>query len=208
MQIHRRRFSRHLVTMVAVALLSAVTAFAQTTPSVVTAPSTNSQTPLDKIVQEMGGLMPTNGVVDAYATYAPKAPKGNKWGGGIIAGFNVNQSSDSLVKVGLALGLDWLGQFSLVSGNVTFQAPFHPWPSKLPNLTITPVALVGIASPYSGDGKFNGTPVVVSDVGGYIHFGHALGGTFNVGAVWGKWSGSGPYSVARYHLLFGWGCGF
>ena len=163
-----------------------------------------NETLLDKVLRDFGG-MPTNYAVEAYGTYAPKAP--SKYGGGMLAIWNVNAASDSLIKVGVALGLDWLGEFSLVSGNVTLSAPFHPLPLYFPTLTATPIVLGGIATPYSGDGKFNGDQVIVSDVGGEISFGHAFGGRFTLGAVWGKWIGSGPYDVPRYHLNFGWSHG-
>jgi Outer membrane protein beta-barrel domain len=170
------------------------------------AQSTN-ETSMDKILELAGGAI-TNISVDPYATYAPKAP--DKFGGGFFAAYNINEN------VGLGIGLDWLGSFSLVSGNVTLRAPFHittVFPQlaqyKLfQDLIVTPFAIAGVATPYSGNGNFNGTPFVVSDIGAYVKFGHVLGGQFDAGGAYGKWSGQGPYGgVTRYHFFAGlcWG---
>lgn len=158
-----------------------------------------NETTLDKIIGQFGG-MPTNYAVEPYATFAPKAP--TKIGGGILGVYDVNQ------YVGLGLGLDWLGSFSLVSGNVQLQLPFHPLPKTFPTLVASPFVLGGIATAYSGAGNFNGGAATVSDIGGYVKFGHALGGQFNAGACWGQWTGVGKYDVKRYHLFIGWSHGF
>ena len=155
-------------------------------------------TTLDQIIALVGS--PTNYAVAPYATYAPNAP--SKWGGGIMGVYDVNQN------VGLGLGLDWLGSFSLVNANLTLQAPFHPLPSQLPSFVVSPFVLAGAATPYSGDGKFNGTAVVTSDFGAYLEFGHLLGGEFGVGGAYGRWSGAGPYDVPRYHGFLSWEHGF
>jgi hypothetical protein len=161
------------------------------------AQTVTNETLLDKVISDLGGA--TNYAVEPYATYAPNAP--TKWGGGLLAVYNVNQ------YVGVGLGLDWLGEFSLVSGNVTLSLPFHPL-SAYPSLVLTPFVLAGIATPYSGDGKFNGTAATVEDAGAYLKFGHVLGGQFNVGGCYGEWTGTGPYDVKRYHLFAGWSHGF
>ena len=103
-----------------------------------------NQTTLDKVIADMGGISATNLAVEAYATYAPKAP--TKWGGGALIIYNVNNF------VGLGLGLDWLGSFSLVSANVQFSLPYHPL-SSYPNFELVPFALLGVATAYSGDGN-------------------------------------------------------
>lgn len=157
-----------------------------------------NQTTLDKIFASVGGM--TNYAFEPYVTYAPSAP--TKWGVGALAIYNVNQN------VGLGLGLDWLGNFSLVSANVELSAPFHPAPSLLPNLIVSPFVLGGIATAYSGAGNFNGGVSTIEDAGVYLKFGHAFGGRFNVGACYGQWTGAGPYDVKRYHLFAGWSHGF
>jgi len=178
--------------------LAALLCFAGYSP----AQTITNATKLDDIIGELGGM--TNFAVEPYATYAPKAPE--KWGGGVLLAYDVNPQ-DSL-QVGIALGLDWLGSFSLVSGNVSLSAPFHPMPSTLKTLTISPFVLVGIATPYSGDGHFNGTAATVEDIGAYLRFGHAFGGQFNIGAWYGQWTGVWPYDVKRYHMFAGWQHGF
>jgi hypothetical protein len=156
-------------------------------------------TALDPILQQMMGGAITNVTVDPYATYAPSAP--TKWGGGILIVYNINPNG--LVQVGPALGADWLGDLSLVSGNMTLSAPFHPFPSKLPSFVIIPIGLVGIHTAYSGNGKFNGDAGTVVDAGAMFHFGHFLGAPMNAGACYGKWSGVGPYDKPRFHIFTG-----
>ena len=158
-----------------------------------------NQTTLDQIIKLVGS--PTNYAIEPYLTYAPSAK--TKVGGGALMADNFNQ------YVGLGLGVDWLGQFSLVSGNVTLSLPFHPLPTLFPTVQMTPFVLGGIATAYSGAGKFNGQASTVSDIGDYIKFGHLLGGQFNLGACYGKWSNVGPdYGGNRYHIFFGWSKGF
>lgn len=171
----------------AVTFLAALTIQAQT-----------NQTVFDKVINDFGGL--TNYAIEPYATYAPNAP--TKYGGGVLGIYNVNN------YVGLGLGLDWLGNFNLVSGNVQLSLPFHPLPSTFPSLVISPFILGGIATAYSGAGKFNGNASTIQDIGAYLKFGHLLGGSFNAGACYGQWTGVGAYDVKRYHLFAGWSHGF
>ena len=155
-------------------------------------------TTLDQIINLIGS--PTNYAAEFYGTYAPSAP--TKVGGGALAILNVNQ------YVGLGLGLDYLGDFSLVSGNVQLSLPFHPLPSQFPTLVVTPFVLGGVGTAYSGSGKFNGAVSSIADVGAAIKFGHLWGGQFNTGASYGTWSGVGAYDVKRYHVFLGWSHGF
>jgi hypothetical protein len=154
-------------------------------------------TKMDQVIGILGGM--TNWSVDPYLTYAPDAP--TKFGAGLFAAYNFNQNA------GLGVGIDWLGQFSLVSADVQLQLPFHPLPNQVPDLVISPFTIIGVGTPYSGDGKFNGSPAVINDYGLYVKYGHVLGGQFVAGATWGKWTGTGPYDVSRYHLFAGleWG---
>lgn len=172
-----------------------------------TAPPTFAPTWLDNVITNIPDVI-TNISVNPYLTFAPKTPPGSaKIGGGLFIGYNISQN----FAAGLAL--DWLGHLSLVSAQVNIQAPFHlvtlatflkpyPWAN---NVSITPFVMAGAATPYQGNGQFNGTPFVTSDIGGYILFGHLWGGQFDAGGAYGKWTGSGPYAnVTRYHLFLGW----
>jgi hypothetical protein len=194
----------------AMLLAFAVTAQAQINPTNVVAKITTNavqQTALDNALSAFGGLTFTNLSVDPYVTYAPNAPKGGKFGGGLFAAYNFNQYA------GAGIGLDWLGQFSLVSGNIQLQAPFHlttvlPVANKVPwlqSVVVVPFAILGVGTPYSGNGHFNGAPMAIADAGGYVAFGHIWGGQFNTGVAWGKWMGPGTYgNVVRYHAFLGW----
>ena len=159
-----------------------------------------NQTTLDEVLAKFGGT-PTNYALVPYMTYAPKAK--TKIGGGAEVAYNFNQ------YVGMSLALDWLGQFSLVSGNVTLGLPFHPAASFFPNLITTPFIQAGVATAYSGAGKFNGNASTTTEIGDYIKFGHLWKGQFLAGAAWGQWSNVGPaYGGTRYHIFFGWSKGF
>ncbi len=120
-----------------------------------------NETTLDEILALVGGGGITNVAVEPYATYAPKSLPGSRdhWGGGVMAVWNVRE------MVGLGLGLDWLGQLSLVNVNVTLQAPFHPAPARFPSWEAAPFVLAGGEQAYSGSGNFNGSAGVVGDVG-------------------------------------------
>ena len=153
------------------------------------------QTAVDKAIVALG-IGVTNYAVELYATYAPNAPAGKaKVGGGGIAFYNFNENASA------GIGIDWLGQFSLVSANLQLQAPFHlstvlPVLASVPligTVIIDPFAIGGVGTPYSGNGHFNGSPMVIADLGGAVQFGHLWGGQFNAGVCWGKWMGSGPY---------------
>jgi len=165
---------------------------------------TNLPTPttFDKVLADIGAI--TNFAIEPYATYAPKGQA--KWGGGLFVVYDVNPQD--LVNVGLGLGADWLGQLSLVNANVSLQMPFHPLPSQFPTLELIPVTIAGVGTAYSGNGNFNGAASVVTDAGVFAKFGHIGGGQFNIGVLWGKWQGSGPNDVARYHTVLGWSHGF
>jgi hypothetical protein len=140
----------------------------------------------------------TNYAIVPYATYAPKAP--TKIGGGALIIYNVNN------YVGAGLGVDWLGGFSMVSGNVQLKLPINmgQFIASMTNLTVTPFVLGGIGTPFSGGGGLS----TIEDVGAYLQFGHLWGGQFVTGGSYGKWLGTGAYDVPRYHGFFGWKIGF
>ena len=138
--------------------------------------------------------------IATYATYAPDAP-GTKVGGGILALYNLN------AYTAVSTGVDWLGEFNLVSGNATLRLPISLKRYGL-DAEVTPFVLGGIGTPFGGAGASNGKLAPMYDVGGNIAFGHFMGGRFGVGACWGKWLGSGAYSGDRYHAFLNWAKGF
>ena len=151
---------------------------------------------------ESGLLSATNYSVNPYATYAPRAP--DKVGGGVLIVYNVNKYA------GLAVGGDYLGQFTLISGDATLQLPVNlgnyisaSWAT---NLTVTPFVLAGIGKPEGGSN--GGSVSTIEDVGAYVKFGHLWGGYFDAGASYGQWQGAGAYSGVRYHGFVGWTHGF
>ena len=163
---------------------------------------------------QSGGLFTaTNYAIEPYLTYAPKAPAGNTVGCGVLAVYTVNSI------VGIALGVDYLGQFSLVSGNATLKYPINVGskvdkyvPSfaaglkpYLDEIVVIPFVLGGVGTPLSGSSS---SATLIYDVGGYIQYGHLLGGKFNTGICWGGWDNAGAYSGKRYHIFAGWSHGF
>jgi hypothetical protein len=157
-------------------------------------------------------LQATNWAVAPYATYAPSAV--DKIGGGVLAIYNVPQLSGNLGSVGAALGADWLGSWSLVSGNITIQTDTRPlahitWLSGAPawvtNIVVTPFALVGVGTPMSGGTQGAAT---IWDTGAQIKFGHWLGGNFGTGITWGEWMNAGKESGHRYHFFLSYQKGF
>lgn len=142
-----------------------------------------------------------------YATYAPEAPDGNKVGGGILAVYNVNN------HLGAGVGVDYLGQFSLVSGNLSIKADIHPLKqieflngsSWATNFTITPFAMAGVGKPLGGTST---GMAALADVGGQTKLGDVWGGTIGLGVCYGQWVNAGDYSVKRYHFFLSWQKGF
>jgi hypothetical protein len=145
----------------------------------------------------------TNYAAEPYLTYAPHAPSGNQVGGGALLIYNVNSF------VGTGLGVDYLGQFSLVSANLTLRAPTHPFAftgvSWATNIAVVPFALAGVGTPLSGSGS---GAIAVTDAGAYVSFGHLWGGRFNTGACYGRWDNAGSFTGPRYHFFVGWSKGF
>lgn len=144
----------------------------------------------------------TNYSFEPYATYAPKlANKNDRFGGGALVFYNLNNN------VAAGLGVDYLGRFSLVSGDLTLKLPIKPFSTLAStnsfwhNVTVTPFVLGGIGKPLSGTSS---GVAAIADVGAALSFGHLWGGQFNTGFAWGQWLNADPYSGERYHVFFGW----
>jgi hypothetical protein len=149
----------------------------------------------------------TNYAVEPYITYAPQAPKGSQVGGGVFVAYNINQF------VGAGIGVDFLGQFSLVSANIQLKAPIQvgqyipsSWTflGAATNAVITPIVIGGLAK---GLGGTSAGAIAVTDAGAYVSFGHLMGGKFTVGGAYGRWDNAGVYSGPRYHFFAGWSVG-
>lgn len=191
------------------ASLLAVSAMAQSNTNQVPNLITNTITIAGGLTQiwdaiETSGLTTaTNYAIEPYMTYAPSAK--DKVGGGIFAAYNISK------YIGTGLGLDYLGQFSLVSADVQLKLPTHPFasvswaPTWSTNIAVCPFALAGVGKSLSGgaDGA-----IAVTDAGAYVGFGHLWGGQFNTGFAYGRWDNAGAYSGARYHIFLGWSKGF
>lgn len=166
---------------------------------------TTNQSALDKIWQGFLAsdiMHATNYSIEPYVTYAPNAPQHQQIGGGALAVYNVNN------YVGVGFGLDYLGQFSLVSADVTLKVPTHPLTflgGGWTNVAVVPFALAGVGTPLSGSPA---SAAVITDVGGYVGFGHLWGGQFNTGVAYGRWDNAGAFTGPRYHIFAGWSKGF
>ncbi len=165
---------------------------------------------IESVAKSSGILTATNYAIEPYLTYAPHLSKSTtKIGGGILAVYNVNK------YIGAGLGLDYLGKFSLVSGNASLKLPINAGKALggyapkswgfLSNIVVTPFVLGGVGTPTSGA---NSSMSTITDTGAYFEYGHLWGGKFNVGACWGEWANAGDYSGKRYHAFMGWSKGF
>jgi hypothetical protein len=218
---NKEKHMKKLITtlgLIALVAFGSVCAYAQTT--------TNTNTPVAVLTTNdvptiNGGLLEiwnaletsglataTNYAVEPYLTYAPNAPSANRVGGGVFLCYNVSK------YIGTGLGVDYLGQFSLVSADVQLKVPTQPFKSTgiswLTNIVVCPFALAGVGKSLSGTGGSAGGDgaIAVTDAGAYVQFGHLWGGRFNTGAAYGRWDNAGIYSGPRYHLFVGWSKGF
>jgi hypothetical protein len=206
---------KKFITTTIIGMAIAISAVAQTStlapidssPTNVTGQTTVSiVSELVSGVKSSGLLEATNYAFEPYATYAPKAPKGDRVGGGALAIYNLNN------YLGAGIGLDYLGHFSLVSGNVSVKYPISVGEqlfskdAYLHSLKFVPFVLGGIGTAMGGTG---GSSIsTIEDAGAYFQFGKLAGGKFNIGACYGQWTGAGAYSGQRYHMFAGWSHGF
>ena len=141
----------------------------------------------------------TNFAVVGYGTYAPEAP--TKVGGGALLVYNVSQN------IGAMAGIDWLGSFSMVSGQITFKVPTHPLTFiGLPNVTFTPNVLGGIATPMSGGASGHLSGVV--GAGGSIDLFKLGKGNLAIGYEAVSWTDAGAYSGLHHEGFLSWHVGF
>ena len=157
-------------------------------------------TEIYQAIAQSGLATATNYAVEPYLTYAPSLP--TKFGGGVLAVYNVDR------LIGLGLGADYCGTFTMISANATLKLPIHPLTFLHndfgTNFAVVPFQLAGGGLPFSGANS----GVVITDTGAYLSYGHLWGGQFNTGAAYGQWMNAGAYSGKRYHIFFGWSKGF
>lgn len=172
------------------------------TPSVKAQTISGGISEIYNAISTSGITTATNYAIEPYFTYANNAPKANRFGGGIFAAYNINQ------YVGTGIGIDYLGQFSLVSANVQLKVPLHPFSSLsgwITNVAVCPFAIGGLGKAMSGT---SAGAIAITDTGAYIGLGHLWGGQFNIGACYGRWDNAGAYSGPREHFFAGWSKGF
>ena len=203
---------RYYIAIIAIAL-GTIGAQAQTNSTQVENLITNIPVPLAvsqlwSAIAASDILQATNYSIAPYLTYASAIKSSDKVGAGLLAIYNVNN------YVGAAMGVDYLGRFSLVSGNVTLKADMQPFkqitffswlPDTIKNVWVTPFTLLGIGQPL---GNTTEGAATVWDVGASVKFGHWMGGSFGAGATWGEWQNAGDYSGHREHLFFEYQKGF
>ncbi|MGN6642067.1 MAG: hypothetical protein ACTHKU_03610, partial [Verrucomicrobiota bacterium] len=142
---------RNCILIASVCLLSVAVCPAQTNaPDPAPDPAPESTSLLKDFIA--GAASATNWTVAPYATYAPNAP--TKLGGGVLAIYELNQ------YLGAAIGVDWLGQLYMPSGNVQLKLPL-----KVAGFQVTPFALGGIAIPLGGARSDNRNAAVIAGGG-------------------------------------------
>lgn len=194
------KLTRHLSLVTALVLLATNLARAQTnTPPAAPAPG-GLLAAGETIWSDLESA--TNYGVAPYLSYGLN---NHKVGGGVLALYNFNN------YIGAGIGADYLGSFSLVSGNVQLKLPLQPlafthlgWAT---NLTLTPFVYTGIGTPFGGTGANNGVSTHIG-VGDYVTFGHLWGGRFEVGGAYITRSGAGAYSGKYANAFFSWSHGF
>lgn len=131
-------------------------------------------------------LTASNWTVCPYITYAPSAP--TKFGGGTLIIYNINK------VVGGGVGLDWLGHFSLVSGNLTLRYPID-FTLVGHAFTVVPFGIGGLATPYGGAGNNNGGVATIEGAG-FVLDPHVTisKAQLAAGAACINWTGAGDYS--------------
>jgi hypothetical protein len=182
--------------------MSALMLEGQVTNPVTSLPPDTTPTGIFGWLKGSGILSASNYAVEPYGSYMPSAPKGTRFGGGILAFYNLNDF------VAPGIGVDWLGQFSLVSATLTLKAPIPlssfggflgGWTT---NVVVTPFALVEAGMPIGGSGGSSGITTTAT-AGGYLEFGHIFGGRFNVGGAYGRRDNAGLYSGTLYNFFAG-----
>jgi hypothetical protein len=225
MNTDRKKF--RLVPMLALAAATAVIAFsppaeAQTNTNTTTiSTNTASQDILGLLglsstivntLEASGITAATNWAVAPYLTYSSAAA--NHVGGGFLASYNFPALTGTNGSVGAALGADWLGNWSLVSANVTLKLETHPLnigllsflPANLTtNLAGQPLAVLGVGAPMSGSSG----AATLWDVGYNLELGKYLVAEgmptwlngFGLGGTWGEWENAGKESGHREHFF-------
>jgi hypothetical protein len=154
----------------------------------------------------------SNYSVSPYATYAENAPKGHQLGGGVLFVFDVSDN------VGIGMGVDYLGSFNMVNGNVTIKQALRPLTylgmtsAFASNFTVTPFGIAGACSPISSAGSANGSVGAIYGAGFNLDLCQfELAGTtlkLSTGYARTEWSGLGAYSGWRDSLFLGLRAGF
>lgn len=211
--IHRQPYSTVYRAFVLTMILFVVmVSHAQTTYTTNAAGQVFVTTPVSTNTAPGGGLLlvaksllsdlekATNYAVVPYLSYGLN---NHKVGGGVLALYNFNN------YVGAGVGADYLGSFSLVSGNVQLKLPLKPlaftkW-AWAQDLVMTPFVFSGLGTPFSGTGG-SGIATHIG-AGDYFQFGHLLGGRFNVGGAYIDREGAGKYSGKYANALFAWSVG-
>ena len=187
-----------LIVAILLALLSPVAARAQTDTNLPTVGGGLKQV-WDAI--SLSGIgSATNYAVIPYGSYGLN---NHKIGGGLLALYNVNN------YLGAGLGVDYLGGFSLVSGNVELKLPTRPF-SRFgwTNLVVIPFIYTGIGTPMSGAGTANGGISTHTGAGAEIDLASFLGGKFGIGGAYITRTGAGSYSGKYANIFVAWHKGF
>jgi hypothetical protein len=176
---------------------------------------TDTNSPIEQPQSPTGGLLNAgetvfhdlqNATNFAVAPYLSYGLDNHKVGGGILALYNFNN------YIGAGIGADYLGSFSLVSGNMQLKLPLKPlaftgwgWAT---NLVTTPFAWTGIGTPMSGAGGNNGG--VSTHIGGGLNVDVAnlWGGKISIGGAIIDRTGAGSYSGKYANGFIAWRKGF
>ena len=190
------KFNKWIIGLAAI-LLASITATAQTvnvTNIVVITNTTTAITPsnpwysgLEAVGKDV--LNASNVCVAPYGTLMTSGASKGKVGGGIIAFYDLNN------YVAAGAGVDYMGQFEMVSGNLQLKLPIHPLSSLgWTNFVVVPNVIAGLGTPLGGAGTANSSLTSITLAGASCNF--ATWDNWNIGGGidYGARSGAGKYS--------------
>ena len=183
-----------IISALFVAALTSATAQVTVTNIVVITNTTTAITPsnpwysgLEAVGKDV--LNASNVCVAPYATLMTSGASKGKVGGGIIAFYDLNNF------VAAGAGVDYMGQFEMVSGNLQLKLPIHPLSSLgWTNFVVVPNVIAGLGTPLGGAGTANSSLTSITLAGASFNFATWDNWNIGVGGDYGTRSGAGKYS--------------
>lgn len=143
-------------------------------------------------------LTASNYVIAPYATISVSGDSPEKFGGGIFVGYRVTDFAYA------GVGLDWLGQLTMPSGNIQLKADVKPfaWLGFATNFVVRPFVIGGLATPIGGAADNNWSLATIAGGGASIPVAKLSSRvTASLGGAFVNWSNCGVYSGNRAEIF-------